>query len=244
MKFPKPRVPTVPKQRHGFFITSAAGLISRQNDANTELRVDEIAGGRGTERLFNNLSFSIGPGELVWLRGQNGSGKTTLLRLVTGLGEPESGSITWNGEAVRNSTMYRNALVYLGHHNGLKDDLTALESLQFLCQLHGRTSDPQVLERALRRMGVFHRRHLPSRALSQGQKKRVALARLVLEQNPGLWVLDEPFDALDDSGAAIVNSLLQEHAQRGGSALLTSHISVKITGVQVRELTLEKPQTK
>lgn len=219
-------------------------MISRQGDANAQLCVYEISGGRGTERLFQNLSFSIGPGELVWLRGQNGSGKTTLLRLVTGLGEPETGSITWNGEDVRQSAEYRTALVYLGHHNGLKDDLTALESLQFLCRMHGRTPTPQDLDNALRRVGVFHRRHLPARALSQGQKKRVALARLVLEQNPGLWVLDEPFDALDDSGSALVNSLLQEHALRGGSILLTSHISVKITGLQVRELTLEKPQKK
>jgi heme exporter protein A len=219
-------------------------LISRQRNGNGLLCIDGISGGRGQEQLFKNLSFTIDAGELVWLRGQNGSGKTTLLRLVTGLTEPESGRITWNGETLRQSTAYRNALVYLGHHNGLKDDLTAMESLQFLCHLHGRTPTSKALENALRQMGVFHRRHLPSRALSQGQKKRVALARLVLEQSPGLWVLDEPFDALDDSGAAIVNSLLQEHAQRGGSTLLTSHISLKIDGVHVRELTLEKPRGK
>lgn len=178
-------------------------------------------------------------GELVWLRGANGSGKTTLLRLVTGLAAPESGSITWNGEPVRSSPDYRSALVHLGHHNGLKDDLTALESLRFLCQLHGREVTADALDNALRTMGVYHRRHLPSRVLSQGQKKRVALARLVLESQPGLWVLDEPFDALDDSGAVIVNSLLQSHVKRGGSVLLTSHIPVKIDGIAVRELALD-----
>ena len=198
-----------------------------------------VTGVRGSERLFQNLSFSIGSGELVWLRGTNGSGKTTLLRLVTGLAAPESGSITWNGEPVRNSPDYRSALVHLGHHNGLKDDLTALESLRFLCQLHGREVTAETLDDALRTMGIHHRRHLPSRVLSQGQKKRVALARLVLENQPGLWVLDEPFDALDDSGAAIVSTLLQGHVRRGGSVLLTSHIPVQMDGIAVRELALD-----
>lgn len=203
------------------------------------LQASTVTGVRGTERLFQNLGFSIGASDLVWLRGKNGSGKTTLLRLITGLAAPEAGSITWNGEAVRKSVDYRSALVHLGHHNGLKDDLTALESLRFLCQLHGRAVAADTLDDALRTMGIHHRRHLPCRVLSQGQKKRVALARLVLESQPGLWVLDEPFDALDDSGATIVNGLLQGHVRRGGSVLLTSHIPVRIEGVKVRELTLD-----
>jgi heme exporter protein A len=214
-------------------------LTPSEASAPLTLQAIEVTGVRGSERLFQNLSFAIASGELVWLRGTNGSGKTTLLRLVTGLAAPESGSITWNGEPVRKSPDYRSALVHLGHHNGLKDDLTALESLRFLCQLHGRKVTADTLDNALRTMGIYHRRHLPSRVLSQGQKKRVALARLVLENQPGLWVLDEPFDALDDSGAAIVNSLLQSHVHRGGSVLLTSHIPVKIDGIAVRELALD-----
>jgi heme exporter protein A len=206
------------------------------------LRINNLTGIRGTEALFSDISFDLQGGQLIWLRGTNGSGKTTLLRLVTGLSAPESGSITWNGEPVRHSPDYRSALVHLGHHNGLKDDLTAWESLRFLCQLHGREATADDFDSALRTMGIHHRRHLPSRVLSQGQKKRVALARLVLENQPGLWVLDEPFDALDDSGSAIVNSLLQSHVQRGGSVLLTSHIPVRIDGVVVQELSLDKPQ--
>ena len=202
------------------------------------LQATAVTGGRGSERLFKDLSFAVNPGELVWLRGQNGSGKTTLLRLVTGLASPEAGQITWKGEPVRKSAQYRAELVYLGHHSGLKDDLTALECLQFLTRLHGRDATQEQMETALRRMGIHHRRNLPVRVLSQGQRKRVALARLALESTAGLWVLDEPFDALDDSGVALVNSLLQEHALRGGSALLTSHISLKIEGAEVRELML------
>jgi heme exporter protein A len=161
-----------------------------------------------------------------------------LLRLVTGLGSPEAGVITWKGVPLRKSPDFRAELVYLGHHNGLKDDLTALECLRFLTQLHGRDVSEEQIEAALRRMGIHHRRNLPVRVLSQGQRKRVALARLALESQAGLWVLDEPFDALDDSGVALVNSLLQEHVQRGGSVLLTSHISLKIEGAVVRELML------
>jgi heme exporter protein A len=214
------------------------GVTLTQPEASASLKLQAIGvtGIRGAERLFANLSFAMTSGELVWLRGTNGSGKTTLLRLITGLAAPESGR---NGEPVRKSPDYRSALVHLGHHNGLKDDLTALESLRFLCRLHGREVTADALDNALRTMGIYHRRHLPSRVLSQGQKKRVALARLVLENQPGLWVLDEPFDALDDSGAAIVNSLLQSHVQRGGSVLLTSHIPVKIDGIAVRELALD-----
>lgn len=217
----------------------ANSLTPSEASAPLKLQATGVTGVRGSARLFQNLDFSITAGELVWLRGTNGSGKTTLLRLVTGLAAPEAGSITWNGESVRSSPDYRSSLTHLGHHNGLKDDLTALESLRFLCQLHGREVTADTLDSALRTMGIHHRRHLPSRVLSQGQKKRVALARLILENQPGLWVLDEPFDALDDSGVAIVNSLLQSHVQRGGSVLLTSHIAVKIDGIPVRELALD-----
>lgn len=205
----------------------------------SKLLATDLTGCRGLERLFHKLNFSICSGELVWLRGKNGSGKTTLLRLVTGLAAPESGSVTWNGESVRRSLDYRSAVVHLGHHNGLKEDLTARESLGFLCQLHGRHLAETALDNALRMMGVYHRRDLPTRMLSQGQKKRVALARLALETLPGLWVLDEPFDTLDDSGAAVVTNLLDAHVQRGGSVLLTSHIPVNVEGILVRELSLE-----
>lgn len=202
-----------------------------------------LTGVRGRERLFQDLSFSVQPGELLWLRGQNGSGKTTLLRLVTGLARPEAGELRWQGVPLHESEDFHNDLVYLGHHNGLKDDLSALESLRFLSQLHGREASAVQMAAALRRMEVYHRRNLPARVLSQGQRKRVALARLVLESRPGLWVLDEPFDALDDSGVAIVNSLLQAHLAFKGSIILTSHISLKIAGVPVKELVLERPRT-
>jgi len=217
----------------------AVALISSQHDGSL-LRIKNLTGIRGTEKLFQGIHFDLQSGQAVWLRGANGSGKTTLLRMLTGTSVPEVGEILWNGETLAKSEAFRRQLVYLGHSNGLKDDLTALESLQFLTTVHGRSSEAPALEEALQKMGVFHRRHLPVRMLSQGQRKRVALARLALETQPGVWVLDEPFDSLDDSGVAVVTQLLETHLGRGGRVILTSHIPFKIEGVDIRTLQLEK----
>ena len=201
---------------------------------------------RGNECLFAALSFAIHPGRMVWLRGPNGSGKTSLMRTLVGLTRPDAGEIVWPLRKVPEDEDDRAAphLVYLGHSNGLKDDLTALESLQFLARLHGREDSVQAIESALRRMGLFHRRHLPVRTLSQGQRKRVALARLALETQATLWVLDEPLDALDDLGIATVQGLIQEHLQRQGAVLLTSHIPVAMDGVATEVLMLEGQRSK
>jgi heme exporter protein A len=217
----------------------AVALISSQQ-VGSLLRINNLTGIRGTEKLFQGISFDLQSGQVVWLRGANGSGKTTLLRMLTGISAPEVGEILWNGETLAESETYRKQLVYLGHSNGLKDDLTAMESLQFLTRVHGRNADVPALEDALQKMGVFHRRHLPVRLLSQGQRKRVALARLAIETQPGVWVLDEPFDSLDDSGVAVVAQLLKTQLGRGGRAVLTSHIPLKIEGVDIQTLQLEK----
>lgn len=197
---------------------------------------------RGQESLFKGLSFAIARGTMVWLRGPNGSGKTSLMRTLVGLSRPDAGEIVWPLRKVSEDEDAPVApqLVYLGHSNGLKDDLSAIESLQFLARLRGRESSVQAIEAALRHMGIFHRRHLPVRMLSQGQRKRVALARLALETEPTLWVLDEPFDALDDVGIGAVYSLLKGHLERKGAVLLTSHIPVALDGVVTEVLTLDR----
>lgn len=189
---------------------------------------------RGNEWLFQNLSFQVARGRLVWLRGHNGSGKTTLLRVVAGLSAPDRGSVSFEG-AVSTEPVRR---VYIGHSNGLKDDLTVTESLRFLAGLHGRPSDLGSAEGALKRLGMHHRRRAFVRTLSQGQRRRVALARLALENAPGLWVLDEPYDALDSAGIDTVDALLQEHLARGGGVLLTSHLELgpKAPAADVLEL--------
>lgn len=203
------------------------------------LRAQDLTVRRGTEVLFKALNFELSPGQLVWLRGSNGSGKTSLLRVVAGLARADGGTLHWRGKPIGRADDYRSKLVYLGHTNGLKDDLSAVESLQFLTTLHGRRHSSEKIQSALQRLGVAHRRKLPTRMLSQGQRRRVVLARLALESSAGIWVLDEPFDALDDAGVALVQDLMHENVQRGGSVLFTSHIPIAAAGFPISELRLQ-----
>ena len=166
----------------------------------------------------------LAPGQVVWLRGRNGRGKTSLLRLLAGLSTPTGGAVRCAGVPLaRAGVAWRDRLLFIAHGNALKEDLTAAESLRFLAQLQGRDCDRHELESALLRLGVAALAARPVRTLSQGQRRRVALARLALPQPPSVWLLDEPFDALDDDGVQRLNTLLSEHAAAGGSALLTSH---------------------
>ena len=174
--------------------------------------------------------MSLAPGSVTWLRGRNGRGKTSLLRLLAGLSTPMAGEIRIAGKTLRQGGAdWRRKLVYIGHQNALKDDLAADEALRFLARLHGvDVTGPQVSQ-ALQRLGVHNRQHAPVRTLSQGQRRRVALARLVLSQDSPLWLLDEPFDALDTDGIAALNDVIAAHAAAGGCVLLTSHQPLTLT---------------
>jgi heme exporter protein A len=186
------------------------------------LRAAGLEGQRGERTLFAGLDLTLMPGDLVWLRGHNGRGKTSLLRLLAGLATPAAGEIHYLGQPA-SSVQWRQELLYLAHSNALKDDLTATEALAFLAGLRGAGTETAVLKQALVRMGVGERARAPVRTLSQGQRRRVALARLALPNPPRLWLLDEPFDALDDAGIEALHGLLREHSARGGATLLTSH---------------------
>ncbi len=183
----------------------------------------DLACRRGNRRLFSGVGFDVGAGQAMWLRGRNGRGKTSLLRLAAGLAVPESGRITWGGVPVREAAGLAQRLVYVAHASALKDDLSVTESLRFLALLHGRDADTPALHAALDRVGMGARRDALVRTLSQGQRRRATLARLALERQASLWILDEPYDALDSDGIEAVNLLLAEHLVRGGSVLLTSH---------------------
>lgn len=185
----------------------------------------ELACRRGDRVLFKGVNLEVRAGIAVWLRGRNGRGKTSLLRLACGLAVPESGRVLWGGVAVRRAIGYAQRRTYIGHANALKEDLTVSESLRFLAHLHGRAHDAASIDAALARVGMGSRRDAPVRTLSQGQRRRAALARLALERQAALWILDEPYDALDVDGVACVNGLLHEHLARRGSVLLTSHLS-------------------
>lgn len=188
------------------------------------MRASGLAGHRGDHALFEQLDLVLAPGSVTWLRGRNGRGKTSLLRLLAGLAPPDAGEIAFGGKALRDAgPAWRRGLVYIAHQSALKDDLSAAEALRFLVELHGRSVDAQALDAALLRLGVRASRAAPVRTLSQGQRRRVALARLALALDAPLWLLDEPFDALDADGADALNALLAEHAGRGGATLLTSH---------------------
>ena len=157
---------------------------------------------------------------MVWLRGCNGSGKTSLLRILAGLSSPAEGAVTWNGQPLGRAHA---ELHYIAHTNALNDDLTLTEALAFLARLQGLADGVARSRAALDRMGLASRRDAPVRTLSQGQRRRGALARLALDDAPRTWLLDEPFDALDSDSTASLATLIQTHAAHGGAVLLTSH---------------------
>ena len=221
-------------------ITTLAHATISDADRAPRLKVSGLACRRGQERLFRDLSFAIWPGQMVWLRGTNGSGKTSLLRTVAGLAQPEEGMISWGVNLTNPSDDGRPRVVYVGHLNGMKDDLTVCESLQFMAGLHGCDDTRAGALQALRQLGMYHRRNAPVRTLSQGQRRRTALARLALEDAPSLWILDEPFDALDADGIEVVNELLRNHLDRDGSVLLTSHLALSGAAMNVTELALDQ----
>ncbi len=192
---------------------------------------------RGDLLLFSGLNFALESGELLHVKGANGSGKTTLLRTVCGLSHPESGKVLWQGESIwKQGESYRDELTYIGHLNGVKDELTVLENLRIATMLSGEQHSEDQLIDALVKIGLGERIDLPAKMLSQGQRRRVSLARLLLTKST-LWILDEPYTALDVSVIATLQQVIAQHLQCGGMVLLTTHQDVDIEGV-VKQLTL------
>lgn len=193
---------------------------------------------RGDRLLFSNVSFSLAPGEMLHVRGANGSGKTSLLRLLCGLLLPDAGEISWDGENIRHCReQYHAALTYLGHHGGVKDDLNPVENLDFSAGLHGIHSETGADRQALGAVGLTRCSVLPTRVLSQGQKRRVALARL-WQENRTLWILDEPFAALDVAAIEVLAEHVSAHLECGGMAVMTTHQEVPLRARSVQELKL------
>ena len=194
------------------------------------LSVSHLSCIRGDKRLFSDVSFTLAPGQWLHLEGDNGVGKTSLLRLVCGLSALEQGQIQWQNLSVaQNPEEFRANLAYLGHQLALKEDLTPLENLQSDAAVAGRTVTASEAMAALAQLGLRGREHLPVRVLSQGQKRRTALSRLVLSQAK-LWVLDEPFVALDGAAQIALSKVINQHLSQQGMVLLTSHQAVSLQG--------------
>jgi heme exporter protein A len=194
---------------------------------------------RGDRTLFSGLDFNVGEGALLRIAGANGSGKTSLLRIVSGLAVPAAGEVRWHGRNVRAlREEYWKDMLYIGHANAVKDDLTAQENLHIGCALSGLEATSEKARDALERFGLGSCAHLPARVLSQGQRRRVALARLILGATLALWVLDEPFTALDAAAVAQVQALVSSHLARGGAAVVTSHQEIEIAAPHAQRLDL------
>jgi heme exporter protein A len=191
------------------------------------LGVDKVHVWRGDRHVLQGVSLLAAPGELVHVSGPNGTGKTTLLRVITGLLQPEQGRVSWCGQDIgRFRSEYLERLAYLSHEPALKGDLTALENLKFSVGLKRRVGSDELGEH-LSRTGVAQCAHLPARVLSAGQRRRVAMAR-VLAVRASLWLLDEPFTNLDVQGSALVSQLLLAHVREGGLAVVVAHHDLQI----------------
>lgn len=193
---------------------------------------------RGERFLFSSLDFQVERGVCLHVQGANGVGKTSLLRIVCGLAQAAEGQVLWNGQDTRDlGEAWHGELLFLGHHHAVKEELSARENLVLAAQLDGQALGEDRLQAALLQLGLHGCEDLPVRHLSQGQKRRVALTRL-LTRRARLWVLDEPFTALDSGAAGLVGGLLDAHLADGGLALVTSHQPLSLAAGRLRTLSL------
>ncbi|TFF34877.1 cytochrome c biogenesis heme-transporting ATPase CcmA [Pseudomonas sp. RIT623] len=187
--------------------------------------------------LFEHLDFELRPGDMLQIAGPNGSGKTSLLRLLAGLMQPTAGQILFNGQPLAEQRhALASILLWIGHAAGIKDLLTPEENLAWLCALH-KPADRDAIWLALEAVGLRGFEDVPSHTLSAGQQRRVALARLYLD-SPPLWILDEPFTALDKQGVAQLEAHLAAHCEQGGTVVLTTHHMLAHKPDGYRELNL------
>ena len=191
------------------------------------LKVEQLCCERDQRQLFADLSFTATAGDIIQVEGPNGAGKSTLLKILCGIYDEFEGTVEWDLEDYP---------LYLGHRPGINDFLTAAENLSWLAGLHAVQLDGQAIRNMLNEVGLQGYADMPCSNLSEGQRKRVGLARLYAFHNT-VWILDEPFSAIDQAGMTSLEAQIQQHADQGGLVLLTSHQPLRLTGV--RQLSLE-----
>ncbi len=191
--------------------------------------------------LFEGLNLTVQPGQIIQVEGPNGVGKTSLFRLLVGLMSPYHGQVLWQGQAIADDReTYQQNLLYLGHHSGVKPELSALENLYFYQQMF----EPDFqgdLYAILTQVGLVGLEDIPAAQLSAGQQRRVALARLWIS-TAKLWILDEPFTAIDKGGVKVLEQLFLRHAEQGGMILLTTHQDLNLSAAAFSKLTMVKPE--
>ncbi len=201
------------------------------------LEVINLACTRQDRQLFSGLNFKMGNSDVLQLEGPNGSGKTSLLRMLCGLLLPEEGEIHWQGADIsKDRAPFLENLIYIGHRPGIKDELTPRENLKHICNLHGSKQDTDIDE-ALKSVGLYGFEEVAVRTLSAGQKRRVALSRLLFS-TAHVWILDEPYTALDKAGQAYVDQLLEQHSKNGGLIVITTHQPLHLENCTVQRIQL------
>ena len=188
--------------------------------------------------LFEGLNLDLSPGQILLVEGKNGSGKTSLLRILTGLSLPESGDVMWQGSPISEvGPDYYEQVNYVGHHDGIKRDLTCLENLR-LVQAMGKPL-PIDLDEALQKVNLYRFGDNFVATLSAGQKRRLAMARLVVTEAQ-LWIMDEPFTSLDKASMAMFQQMFEQHLENGGVIVMTSHHDIEMPGSDVVRLNLSE----